>query len=153
MNTPNDTFGEIDLLQEIFAGAKKLRRTRHPAHVLVVDDDPLTRRVMVGALGEQNAMITEENAYGAAASYLLYAPDIVFLDIGLPDVDGFRLMSQILMIDPDAFVVMVSSHTDTDTITRAITAGAKGFIAKPFKKEILRSHIQGSAIHHHKSQM
>lgn len=153
MTMPNAPFGEVDMMQEIFAGAKALRRFRHPAHVLVVDDDPITRRVMVGALGDSHAMITEESAYGAAASYLLYAPDIVFLDIGLIGVDGFKALEQIMMIDPDAFVVMVSSHTDAYNINRALAGGAKGFVSKPFKKEALRSYIQSSGVHHHKSSM
>lgn len=147
----NAAFGEIGSLQEVFTEAKTRRRGRCPAHVLVVEDDPLTRRVVVGALGEAHAMITEENAKGAVASYLLHAPDIVFLDIGLPDIDGFSVLDQIMTIDPDAFVVMFSSHDDTQTIDKALAAGAKGFVSKPFKKEALRSYIQGSSVHHHKS--
>ncbi len=148
--TTHSEFGEVGSLQEVFAEVKKRRRVRHPAHVLVVEDDPLTRRVVVGALGEAHAMITEENARGAVASYLLHAPDVVFLDIGLPDVDGFSVLDQLMTIDPDAFVVMFSSHDDAQSIHKALTAGAKGFVSKPFKKETLRSYIQGSGVHHHK---
>ena len=150
MITQTAAFGEISSLQSVFSEAKKLRRARHPAHVLVVEDDPLTRRVVVSALGESHAMITEENARNAVASYLLHAPDVVFLDIGLPDVDGFSVLDQIMAIDPDAFVVMFSSHDDAQTIDKALKAGAKGFVSKPFKKETLRSYIQGSGAHHHK---
>ncbi len=151
MITHTANFGEISSLQGVFAEAKKLRRARCPAHVLIVEDDPLTRRVVVGALGENHAMITEENARGAVASYLLHAPDVVFLDIGLPDIDGFSVLDQIMTVDPDAFVVMFSSHDDAQTINKALAAGAKGFVSKPFKKEMLRNYIQGSGVHHHKS--
>ncbi|MDE3060929.1 MAG: response regulator [Pseudomonadota bacterium] len=138
-------------MREVFLETKKRRSGRHPPHVLIVEDDPLTRRVVVGILGEANAMITEENARGAVASYLLYAPDIVFLDIGLPDISGFDVLDQIMTIDPDAFVIMFSSHDDAQNIGKALAAGAKGFVSKPFKKETLKSFIQGSALHHHKS--
>jgi len=149
--THTATFGEIGSLQEVFAEAKIRRRGRCPAYVLVVEDDTLTRRVVVGVLGENYAIITEENARGAIASYLLYAPDVVFLDIGLPDIDGFTALDQIMTVDPDAFVVMFSSHNDTQNINKALTAGAKGFVSKPFKKETLNSYIQDSGVHHHKS--
>ena len=153
MHNQTSNFGEISSLQAVFDEAKKLRRVRHPAHVLVVEDDPLTLRVVTGALGEANAIITEDNATGAVASYLMHAPDIVFLDIGLPDMDGFTVLDQIITIDQDAFVVMFSSHTDWGNISKALAAGAKGFVSKPFKKEELRNYIQGSNFHHHKSCM
>lgn len=146
-------FGEISALQDVFTEAKKLRQARCPSHVMIVEDDPLTRRVVIGALGEANAMISEENAKGAVASYMLHAPDIVFLDIGLPDVDGFAVLDQIMLIDPEAFVVMFSSHDDAYTINKVLAAGAKGFVPKPFKKEMLRDYIQSSALYHHKSCM
>ncbi len=144
-------FGEINSLREIFEEAKDLRRVRFPAHVLVVEDDPITRRVVVGALGEAHAIITAETARNAIAGYLLHAPDIVFLDIGLPDVDGISVLAQIMRIDPDAFVVMFSSHDDEKTINESLSIGAKGFITKPFKKEMLSNYIHGSEIYHHKS--
>lgn len=144
-------YGEISMLTEIFMEAKKRRGARAPAHVLVVEDDPLTRRVVVGGLGSSYAMITEENARGAVSSYLLHAPDVVFLDIGLPDIDGFSVLDQIMTVDPDAFVVMFSSRDDAISVNKAMAAGAKGFVGKPFKKETLRDFIQGSSIHHRKS--
>lgn len=146
-------FCEINMLKDIFLEAKKLRNYRYPAHVLVVEDDALTRRIVVGALGEANAMITEENAKDAIGSYLLHAPDIVFLDIGLPDIDGLSVLDQIIAVDPDAYIVMFSSRNDTQTVNRAFAAGAKGFVSKPFKKEDLQGYIRSSATYHHKSCM
>ena len=146
-------FCEINMLKDIFLEAKKLRHHRYPAHVLVVEDDDLTRRIVVGALGEDNAMITGENAKDAIGSYLLHAPDIVFLDIGLPDMDGLSVLDQIIAVDPDAYIVMLSSHNDMQTVNRAYDAGAKGFVSKPFKKEDLQAYIRSSATYHHKSCM
>jgi two-component system, chemotaxis family, chemotaxis protein CheY len=144
-------FCEINMLKEIFMDAKRLRHYRYPAHILVVEDDALTRRIVVGALGESNAMITEENATDAIGSYLLHAPDIVFLDIGLPDIDGLSVLDQLMAVDPEAYIVMFSSRNDAKTVNRALTAGAKGFVSKPFKKEELQDYIRGSAIYHKKS--
>lgn len=153
MITNASAFGEISALQEVFAEAKKLRRARCPAHVLVVEDDALTRRVVINALGDSNAMITEENAQDAVASYLLHAPDVVLLDIGLPGKDGFSVLDQIMLLDQDAFIVMFSSHSDSITVNKALCAGAKGFISKPFKKEDLYNYVRGGFMHHHKFSM
>lgn len=152
-HTPAVTFGEIDPLREVFAETKKLRRTRCPAYVLVVEDDPITSRIVTGILKSSYAIISACNAHEAVSDYLQHAPDVVFLDIGLPDVDGFSVLDQIITVDPDAFVVMVSSHDDVQSINKALTAGAKGFVSKPFKKETLMNYIQGSDIHHRKTSI
>lgn len=154
MITPAETasaFGEINALRDIFTEAKKRRRGRSPAHVLLVEDDPLTRHIVSHSLKENYAMISACDAHEAVADYLLHAPDVVFLDIGLPDVNGFSVLDQLMTVDPDAFIVMFSSSSYPENVEKALNAGAKGFIAKPFKKEALQNYIQGSALHHHKS--
>jgi CheY-like chemotaxis protein len=143
-------FGETGGLLEAFNEAKKLRAARMPLHVMVVEDDPLTRRLVTGAFKEHHALITAENAETAIANYLLHAPDIVFLDIGLPDTNGFDVLRQIMAIDPDAYVVMFSGNSYLDNVTAALNEGASGFIAKPFKKDKMRHFIHDSALHHRK---
>ncbi len=106
--------------------------------------------MIVGA-GESYAMISAHNAQQAKRYliYLLYAPDVVFLDNGLPDASGFDVLKQILLCDPDAFVVIFSSDDYPENITKARNEGAVGFVGKPFRKEQLQEYIHGSAIHHH----
>lgn len=145
-------FGEVDSLKEVFSEAKQRRSTRMPLHVMVVEDDLLTRRIVSAAFKDNYAIITAANAEEAIANYLFYAPDIVFLDIGLPDVNGFDVLHQILASDQDAFVVMFSGNSYLDNVTAALSQGASGFIAKPFKKEKMRHYIEESAAHHHKLQ-
>lgn len=143
-------FGEVSSLQEVFAEAKKLRKARMPLHVMLVEDDPLTRRLVTGTFKEKYALITAANAEEAIANYLLHAPDIVFLDIGLPDASGLDVLHRIMESDPDAYVVMFSGNSYLDNITVALGRGASGFVAKPFKKEKMQHYIQDSALHHHK---
>jgi two-component system chemotaxis response regulator CheY len=143
-------FGEISSLSDVFGEAKKLRKARMPLHVMIVEDDPLTRRLVTGSFKENYALITASDAEQAVANYLLLAPDIVFLDIGLPDTNGFNVLHQIMASDPDAYVVMFSGNSYLDNITSALNAGASGFIAKPFKKDRLQHYIEDSALHHHK---
>ncbi len=77
----------------------------------------------------------------ALDKYTNIAPDILFLDINLPDVTGHELLEKILILDPDAYVIMLSGNCDRDNITQAISKGAKGFIAKPFTKDKLFQYI------------
>jgi DNA-binding NtrC family response regulator len=146
-------FGEISSMQDLFADVKKRRRGRQPQYVLVVEDDPLTRRIVSYSFKENYALVTAQSAHDAVANYLLYAPDIVFLDIGLPDVDGFAVLKQILHCDPDAYVVMFSSHSSSDTVAKALYEGAMGFVGKPFKSQDMRQYIESSSDHHHKRGM
>jgi DNA-binding NtrC family response regulator len=149
-NTDMYDFGEITSLQEVFNEAKKRRKGRQPQYVMVVEDDALTRRIVSQAFRDNYALIAAQNAHEAVADYLLHAPDIVFLDIGLPDASGFDVLKQIIACDPDAYVVMFSSSHYPEIISKAMDAGASGFIAKPFKKENLSGFIRGSAAHHQK---
>lgn len=145
------SFGEISSLLEVFAEAKRNRKVRLPLHVMVVEDDSLTRRIVSNAFKENYALITAENAQEAISNYLIYAPDIVFLDIGLPDTSGFDVLHQIVATDKDAYVVMFSSNSYLENITSALLQGASGFVSKPFKKEKMRHYIQDSAMHHNKN--
>lgn len=144
------SFGETESLKAVFTDAAKRRPGRQPLHVMIVEDDALTRRLISNAFKERYALISAGSAEEAVANYLLHAPDIVFLDIGLPDVNGFHVLKQIIASDPDAYVVMFSGHSYLDNITKALNTGASGFVAKPFRKEKLVHYIQNSAAHHRK---
>ncbi|NDG04196.1 MAG: response regulator, partial [Alphaproteobacteria bacterium] len=132
---PVGIFGETSAMKGILDDARKRRKCRSPLHVLVVEDDPLTRRIIASCLKDDHALITATNAHEAVANYLIYAPDIVFLDIGLPDVDGFAALHEIVANDHDAYVVMLSANSYLDNVTAALNAGASGFIGKPFKRD------------------
>lgn len=144
-------FSAASVESHVFDEVKRQRRTRSPQHILVVDDDALTRRVMTGLFKNDFAMITAQTAQEAVAEYLLHAPDIVFLDIGLPDRSGIDALHDIIGCDPDAYVIMVSGNSHIDTMTATLTNGASGFIAKPFQRDRMRSYIAESITHHHKN--
>lgn len=99
--------------------------------VLVVDDHPVVVsgcRAMLEA-GEKR-VFGADSAKSGLKSFLKLKPDIVLLDITLPDVSGFELLRRILKADPDAHVIMFSMNTDPSVVLRSIELGAKGFLAK-----------------------
>ena len=102
------------------------------ARVLLVEDDRSTRRLVSSALKDFCQLIEAPDASQGITAYNAFRPDIVFLDIALPDGDGHHLLDWIMRNDPGAFVVMFSGHNDTDTILKSVDTGAKGFVVKPF---------------------
>jgi CheY-like chemotaxis protein len=147
-DTTVHSFDEITSFEEIFIETKKLRQNRQPIHVMMVEDDVLTRRLVTNIFKNEYSLITAANAQEAVSNYLLHAPDIVFLDIGLPDASGFDVLQQIIKSDKDAYVVMFSGNSYLDNVVSALSHGASGFIAKPFKKEKMNHYIQNSILHH-----
>ena len=100
--------------------------------VLIVDDHPV---VVSGcrSLFASDSSVSIEGAGNAKAGYQAFVqdkPDVVVIDIKLPDVSGFELMRQIRKEDPDARIIMFSMNDDPVYLARAIEVGAKGFVSK-----------------------
>lgn len=102
------------------------------ARVLLVEDDRSTRRVVGASLKDHCELIEASDASEGISAYNAFQPDLVFMDIELPDGDGQNLLRWITRNDPGAFVVMFSGHYDTDNVMESIDSGARGFVSKPF---------------------
>ena len=147
---PAAAFGDVAALSEVFAQAKLMRPARQPQYVLLVEDDMLTQHAVAAMLGKRYVVHTAGTAKDAVAKYLQYAPDIVFLDIGLPDASGYCVLRQLLAEDPAAYVVMFTGNNGLESISQALAGGASGYIGKPFKRDKLLHYIDDSQMHHHK---
>jgi CheY-like chemotaxis protein len=121
------------------------RRT-HRDHVqaMVADDDQLCRTLVCSLLEKECSTSLAMRGRDVLLQYIHSAPDILFLDIGLPDIEGHHLINAILSIDTEAFIVMLSGKSDKENVLRTMECGAKGFIAKPFTKAGLLTHVQKS---------
>ncbi|PCI55541.1 MAG: hypothetical protein COB36_07945 [Alphaproteobacteria bacterium] len=120
--------------------------TQSPEHrktpkVLLVEDDPVTRWMVRNTLRNECDFATAQNGNKALSLYASYQPDVVFLDINLPDRDGHSVLKWIMRRDPGAYVVMFSGESHLDNIVGTLEDGAKGFIAKPFHKNQLLHYI------------
>lgn len=109
---------------------------------LLIEDDPVTRWIVRTSLKDECNLMTASTASSACLLYSKFKPDIVFLDIGLPDKSGLDVLSWILRHDPGAKIVMFSSQDSLDMMTTSIEAGAVGFIAKPFTREHIIAHLR-----------
>lgn len=114
--------------------------TRH--HVLIVDDEPHIRKLMTTALARAD-YATSEAASGREALGRLRAdrPDIVLLDLGLPDRDGLEVVP-LVKAQSDATLIIVSARDATDEKVAALDLGADDYLTKPFDTEELLARVR-----------
>lgn len=107
--------------------------------VLIVDDASFMRMTIKNMLlnYEYEIVGEAENGLEAVEKYKELQPDIVTMDITMPELDGIQALRMIKKLNPGASVVMVSALGQEAKMKEAIIYGAKGFIVKPFKEDIL----------------
>lgn len=125
----------------LFAKVIEMRGKRNKPCILLVEDDPASLFLAKRALWQDFEVITASSGSEALAAYTASAPDLVFLDIGLPDTTGHRVLEKIVYLDPQASVVMLSGNSFRDEIVKAMKQGAKGFVGKPFSRAKLLHYI------------
>jgi two-component system chemotaxis response regulator CheY len=113
------------------------------ARILIADDLSFIRLVQKQVLTEGGHQIVGEAANGreAVEKYRALAPDVVILDITMPEMNGLEAMQKILELDPQARVLICSAIGQQSLIVEAIKAGARDFIVKPFRPDRLASAI------------
>ena len=107
------------------------------ARVLVVDDAAFMRKMVSDALAKGGHEVVGEagNGVEAVARYQELKPDLMTLDITMPEKDGLTALSEIVAADPAARVVMCSALGKEAKVLEAIKLGAKDFVVKPFQPD------------------
>lgn len=113
--------------------------------ILIADDAAFMRKMIRSTLASAGYTRFTEAANGAEAVRMFAAenPDLVLLDVTMPEMDGLEALKRIKAISPDAKVVMCSAIGQDATIMEAVRNGASEFIVKPFKKEQLSEMVAG----------
>lgn len=112
--------------------------------ILVVDDSPIIVRklsMLLDAVGYR-VVGTAANGKEAIAAYHSCKPDVVTMDITMPEMDGIEATRAIMSEFPDAKIVMVTSHGQEKMVLDALKAGAKGYVLKPFQQHKVYEVIQ-----------
>lgn len=125
-----------------FKAALEKRAKRKDKLILLVEDEAFSRTLVQRALEKECQLMAVGDSRAAMEKYFLHAPDLVFLDINLPDVKGDEMLRYIKQLDPDSTVVMLSADKTEGMIKKAMQAGAKGYVVKPFNKEKLLVHVR-----------
>jgi DNA-binding NtrC family response regulator len=106
--------------------------------ILVVDDDKLTRWSLSKVLTREGYLVLEART-GAEASKVSErgSPDLVLLDLRLPDVVGYDALEAIVEINPALPIVLMSSRLTAETVSEALRRGARRCIQKPIEPSVL----------------
>ncbi|MGO1499690.1 MAG: response regulator [Marinobacter sp.] len=118
--------------------------------VLVVEDEPVMRQRLVDMLYKAGATdVTEcENATMARTAFDAGKFQIILLDLGLPDGDGHELMKGFKAARDEQHIVLVTADDSIDSIQRAISAGANGYVVKPYSQEKIHDVVSNYTVVH-----
>jgi two-component system, NarL family, invasion response regulator UvrY len=116
--------------------------------ILIVDDHPIVRAGLRRLLMAEPEVEVQEAASGRAAlkSFKEQQPGLVVLDMKLPDIGGLEVLARLKAIDPDVRVLVLSMHDDETHVTRALRAGAAGYVTKTAPPEELVEAIRRIAV-------
>jgi two-component system chemotaxis response regulator CheY len=116
--------------------AKKRGKEERMAPTVLIVDDALFMRMMIRDILSKDGfeVVAEaENGVEAVEKYKETKPDLVTMDIVMPEMDGIEAVKQIMKLDPNAKILMCSAMGQQPLVVEALEAGAKDFIIKPFQ--------------------
>lgn len=106
---------------------------------LITDDSILARKMVLKVLNkfldESDEIFQAKNGKEAVETYKEHTPDICFMDLTMPEMDGFEATAEITKINPDAKVVVVSADIQQHAIDKVLQNGAKEFVNKPIDEK------------------
>ena len=117
----------------------KRKHDSNPVRYLVVDDSVFARKSLAKMIEEFGGEVAGEAGDGCTAitEYGRTNPDIVLMDITMPQMEGIEAVERIVRQHPEARIVMVSSVGYQDNILAALQKGARHFVQKPVKPDVL----------------
>ncbi len=118
-----------------------------PVRVLVVDDEPPIRKLLRMGLSAHGYRILEAHNGKAALDMLGQKPDLVLLDLGLPDAQGHELLRTIRACSESVPIVVLSSRSDEASKVRALDFGADDYVTKPFGMDELLARMRAAVRH------
>jgi two-component system KDP operon response regulator KdpE len=121
--------------------------TAAPIKVLVIDDEPPIRKLLRMGLTSQGYNIIEAGNGKAALDLMCEAPDLVILDLGLPDIQGHELLRTIRSRNESVPVVVLSSRGDEAGKVQALDLGADDYVTKPFGMDELLARMRAALRH------
>lgn len=109
------------------------------AKILIIDDSGMSRKKLKNILEGGNYQVVGEAQDGVEGiqKFKELAPDLVTLDVTMPNMDGLQCLKEILSVDENAKVIMISALGKGDTMLEALNLGATNYITKPFETDLV----------------
>src|SRR6476619_4632139 len=123
-----------------------------PLRILVVDDEPPIRKLLRTGLGAQGYEVLDAPSGKTALELLAEKPDLVILDLGLPDIDGLELLRRIRDLQGSVPIVVLSSRGDEAGKVAALDFGADDYVTKPFGMDELLARMRAALRHQLQAQ-
>ncbi len=113
------------------------------ANILIIDDSGISRKKLRTILESGNHTVAGEARDGSEGieQFKALSPDLVTLDVTMPNMDGISCLKSLLEINDDAKVVMISALGKGDVMLEALNLGAVNYITKPFEGELVLNAI------------
>jgi two-component system KDP operon response regulator KdpE len=121
--------------------------TGAPIRILVIDDEPPIRKLLRTGLGTQGYHVLEAPNGKAALELVGEKPDLIILDLGLPDMQGLELLSLLRSRNETVPIVVLSSRADEGAKVQALDTGADDYVLKPFGMNELLARIRMALRH------
>jgi two-component system KDP operon response regulator KdpE len=118
-----------------------------PLKVLIIDDEPPIRKLLRMGLGAQGYRVLEASDGKTAMQELANTPDLIILDLGLPDIQGLELLREIRSRNDSTPIVVLSSRAEEPAKVRALDLGADDYVTKPFGMNELLARIRAALRH------
>jgi DNA-binding response OmpR family regulator len=112
--------------------------------LLIVDDDRSILTALRMVLEGDYFVNTVERGLDALSRLHEKIPDLILLDISLPDMNGIDLLDQIRSLAPETAVIMMTASEETQTVSRALELGALGYLVKPMDAKTLKATLQNA---------
>ncbi|MFZ1988926.1 MAG: response regulator [Alphaproteobacteria bacterium] len=125
-----------------FEAAAKTRKGRARAEILIVEDQPFSRKLLEAMLERTYKVYAASDAQSALELYRRHAPDVVLLDFELPDVDGDTLSGMVAALDTNCHIIMVTANSRRDAVATCRRNGVNGYILKPYSKQKIMQSIE-----------
>jgi DNA-binding NarL/FixJ family response regulator len=119
-----------------------------PIRLVIVDDHPLVRRglcELFAAEGDIDVVDAVGNGDEAVRSVLAQHPDVVLMDVSMPDIDGIEATRRVLAVRPETRVVMLTSFAEHERVIEALDSGAIGYILKDAESDELVRGVRAAA--------